>query len=98
MSTRGDLAPVHIRRTNTVSLPAPLRAAKVSTISPGVGVGVAVGVGVGVGVPHGLTSQEKISIESVGVVGAYPPASQMALVPSVSVGKLRRAVRNGSPG
>jgi uncharacterized protein YjlB len=53
-------------------------------------VGVAVGVGVGDGHP-------KISIEFVGVVGAYPPASQMRLVPSVSTGKLRRAVVNGKP-
>ena len=32
-----------------------------------------------------------------GVVGSYPPASQMWLVPSVSVGKLRRALTNGKP-
>jgi hypothetical protein len=56
-------------------------------------VAVAVAVGVGVGVPQ----MPKISIEAVGVVGAYPPASQMRSVPLVSVGKLRRAVTNGVP-
>ena len=63
-------------------------------ITVGVGVDVAVAVGVGVGVPQTLP---KISIEAVGAVGAYPPASQMRLVPLVSVGKLRLAVMNGVP-
>ena len=60
-----------------------------------VGVGVAVGGGVGVGDGCG---QKKISIEAVGVVGAYPPASQILVVPFVSVGKLRRAVMNAGTG
>ena len=59
-----------------------------------VAVEVTVAVGVGVGVPQTLP---KISIEFVGAVGAYPPASQMRLVPFVSVGKLRLAVMNGVP-
>ena len=59
-----------------------------------VAVAVAVAVGVGVGVPQTLP---KISIEGVGAVGAYPPASQMRSVPLVSVGKLRLAVMNGMP-
>ena len=33
----------------------------------------------------------------VGVVGAYPPANHMVLVPLVSAGKLRRAVTNEAP-
>ena len=60
-----------------------------------VAVAVAVAVGVGVGVPQTLP---KISIEFVGVVGAYPPASQILLTPSLSVGKLRRAVINAGTG
>jgi hypothetical protein len=63
-------------------------------VGVGVNVAVAVAVGVGVGVPQTLP---KISIEFVGVLGAYPPTSQMRLLPSVSVGKLRRAVMNGAP-
>src|SRR5437764_1464809 len=59
-----------------------------------VGVDVAVAVGVGVGVAQ---TPAKISIVFVGVVGAYPPASQTRLLPSVSVGKLRRARVNGKP-
>jgi hypothetical protein len=58
-------------------------------------VAVAVAVGVGVGVP---LPSHKISIEDNGVTPslAYPPESQMCVVPSVSVGKLRRAVPNGT--
>src|SRR5438270_5172927 len=59
-----------------------------------VGVAVAVAVGVGVGVAQ---TPAKISIVFVGVVGAYPPASQTRLLPSVSVGKLRRARVNDKP-
>ena len=73
-----------------------------------VGVGVGVNVGVGVGVNGGSlgvgTAWQKISIELSGVPSLpYPPASQMWPVPkeipppSVSVGKLRRAVTNGTP-
>jgi len=62
-----------------------------------VGVDVAVAVAVAVGVGVGVPQMPKISIEAVGVVGAYPPASQMRSVPLVSVGKLRRAVMNGVP-
>jgi hypothetical protein len=63
-----------------------------------VGVSVAVGdaVGVGVGVPATL---QKSSIDPKGVtVLSYPPASQMRLIPSVSVGKLRRAMVNAPTG
>jgi len=69
----------------------------------GVGVGVTggtdgVGVGVGLGTPHGLTGQLKISVEARDPrFSSRPPASQMLLVPSVSVGKLRRALLNGIP-
>ena len=63
-------------------------------LAVGLPIGEGVAVGVGVGVPQKLP---KISIESVGVVGAYPPASQMRLVPLVSVGKLRLAIANGVP-
>ena len=64
-------------------------------VAVGLGIGLAVAVGVGVGVPQTLP---KISIVSVGVVGAYPPASQILLTPSLSVGKLRRAVINAGTG
>jgi hypothetical protein len=42
----------------------------------------------------------KISIEASGVIPslAYPPASQIPLMPSLSVGKLRRAVINAGTG
>src|SRR6266513_5025095 len=105
MFTLVVVAPVHLRCTTNVWLT--LCVLALSTIRPGVGVGVTVGVGVavgvavgvgvgvGVGVPQGLMGQLKISIESVGVAGAYPPASQMRFVPSVSVGKFRRAITNG---
>lgn len=57
--------------------------------------GVTVGVGVGLGV---APAAQKSSIEAIGTaVASYPPASQMRLVPSVSVGKFRRPVTNGSP-
>jgi hypothetical protein len=63
-----------------------------------VGVGVAVGVGVGVGAPHGLTGQLKICVEARDPrFSSMPPASQMLLVPSVSLAALRRAVTNGGP-
>jgi hypothetical protein len=54
--------------------------------------GVAVGVGVGLPCAH-----MKISIEDSGVIPslAYPPESQILVVPLVSVGKLRRGVVNG---
>ena len=60
-----------------------------------VAVGVAVAVAVGVGEPP---PAQKISIEAVGALGAYPPTSQILVVPSVSVGKLRRAVTNAGTG
>ena len=62
-----------------------------------VAVAVAVGVGVGVGVPP--PALQKISIEATGTpVLSYPPDSQILVVPSVSVGKLRRAVVNAGTG
>jgi hypothetical protein len=36
-------------------------------------------------------------MSAAGVPGSYPPANQMLFVPSVSVGKLRRAFTNGMP-
>src|SRR5262249_52489455 len=69
-------------------------------VAVGVAVGVRVAVAVAVGVgeaPQGLTGQLKISMSAAGVVGSYPAANQMRLVPSVSVGKLRRAFTNGVP-
>lgn len=60
-----------------------------------VAVAVAVAVGVGLAPP----ALQKISIKAVGTpVLSYPPASQMRVVPSVSVGKLRRAVTNAGTG
>jgi hypothetical protein len=58
------------------------------TIAVAVAVAVAVGVGVGVGEPP---PAQKISMSAAGVAGSYPPANQMRVVPSLSVGKLRRA-------
>ena len=78
-------------------------------LPPGVAVGVvvgvadavavAVGVGVGVGLgPQGLVGQLKISVEARDPrFSSMPPASQMLLVPSVSLAELRRAVTNGVP-
>jgi hypothetical protein len=63
----------------------------------GRGRGVGVGLGIGVAVAQGLTGQWKISMSPAGVAGSYPPASQMLSVPSVSVGKLRRALTNDRP-
>jgi hypothetical protein len=62
-----------------------------------VAVAVAVAVGVGVGVPP---PWQKISIDASGVIPslAYPPESQMCVVPSVSVGKFRRAAINAGTG
>ena len=80
------------------------------SLAPGVDVGVAVAVGVGVGVRVAVgvavavgdgvglpCAHMKISIELNGVIPslAYPPESQILLVPLVSVGKLRRGVTNG---
>ena len=69
-----------------------------------VGVAVALGLAVGVAVVDGDAvgvglgdGHPKISIESVAVAGAYPPASQIVSVPLVAVGKLRRAVVKGGP-
>jgi len=62
-----------------------------------VAVAVGVAVGVGVGVPP---AAQKISVEFSGLPGivlSYPPANQILVVPSVSVGKLRRAVVNAGP-
>jgi hypothetical protein len=60
-----------------------------------VGVAVAVGVGVGVGPPPA----QKISVDASGVTPseAYPPDRTILVMPSVSVGKFRRAVVNGTP-
>ena len=71
-------------------------------VAVGVGVGVRVTVGVAVAVGDGVglpCAHMKISIELSGVIPslAYPPDSQILLVPLVSVGKLRRAVTNGIP-
>jgi len=66
------------------------------TVAEAVAVAVAVAVGVGVGVP---TPWQKISIEATGTpVASWPPANQIRVVPSVSVGKLRRAVVNAGTG
>jgi hypothetical protein len=64
----------------------------------GVAVGVGVGLGVGVGVGVGAAAQ-KISIEANGVMPStsYPPDRKILVVPSVSVGKFRRALLNGRP-
>jgi len=66
-------------------------------VAVAVEVGVAVAVGVGVGVPP--PPWQKISIDDNGVMPStsYPPDNQMCVVPSVSVGKLRRAWLNGMP-
>src|SRR6266446_3623054 len=59
---------------------------------------VAVAVGVGEAAPQGLTGQLKISVEARDPrFSSMPPASQMLLVPSVSLAALRRAVMNGVP-
>ena len=50
-----------------------------------------------VGVGDAPPPQQKISIESVGAVGIVAACQPDAAVPSVSVGKLRRAVANGGP-
>ena len=64
----------------------------------GVGDTDGVGVGVGLGAPQGLTGQLKISVEARDPrFSSMPPASQMLLVPSVSLAALRRAVMNGGP-
>ena len=65
-------------------------------VAVGVAVGVCVAVAVGVGVGEPAPAQN-LSIEAVGALGAYPPTSQILVVPSVSVGKLRRAVVNAGP-
>ena len=65
-------------------------------VAVGVGDGDTVGVAVGVGVGLGPAAQ-KISVEASGVMPSmsYPPERTILLVPSVSVGKLRRALLNG---
>jgi len=65
-------------------------------VADGATVAVAVAVAVGVGLACG---QLNISIVANGVTPStsYPPANQMLVVPSVSVGKLRRALLNGIP-
>ena len=64
----------------------------------GVAVAVAVAVGVGEGDAQGLTGQLKISVEARDPrFSSMPPASQMLLLPSVSLAALRRAVMNGGP-
>src|SRR5947208_4006971 len=63
-----------------------------------VAVAVAVAVGVGEAVPQGLTGQLKISVEARDPrFASRPPASQMLLVPSVSLAAFRRAVTKGCP-
>src|SRR5207248_10477856 len=67
-------------------------------VAVAVGVAVAVAVGVGEGDAQGLTGQLKISVEARDPrFSSMPPASQMLLVPSVSLAELRRAVTNGVP-
>lgn len=69
----------------------------VGVVGVGVGVtGVAVGVGVGVGV---ATAAQNTSVDIKGVTPSmsYPPDNTILVVPSVSVGKLRRALANGAP-
>jgi hypothetical protein len=68
-------------------------------VTVGVVVGVAVGVAVALGVGVGPPAAQKISIALIGVLPSspYPPATQIRVVPSVSVGKLRRAVLNAGP-
>ena len=81
----------------TVPVAVAVAVAVVVAVAVGVAVAVpvAVAVGVGVGVPP---PWQKISIEPTGTpVLSYPPASQILVVPSVSVGKFRRALLNGSP-
>ena len=72
-----------------------------ASLGVGVGLAVAVAVAVGVGVglgPQGLVGQLKISVEARDPrFSSMPPASQMLLVPSVSLAELRRAVTNGVP-
>ena len=59
---------------------------------------VAVAVGVGEAVPQALTEQLKISVEARDPrFASRPPASQMLLVPSVSLAAFRRAVTKGCP-
>ena len=41
---------------------------------------------------------QKICMSPAGVAGSYPPTSQILVVPSVSVGKLRRAFVNAGTG
>lgn len=62
-------------------------------VAVGVTMDVAVGVAVGVGVGEPVAAQ-KICMSAAGAAGSYPPASQILVVPSVSVGKLRRAFVN----
>jgi hypothetical protein len=68
-------------------------------VGKGLAVAVDVAVAVGVGVGVGVALRQKISIVArvVKPLESYPPESQMRLVPSVSVGKLRRGVTNGWP-
>lgn len=65
-------------------------------VAVAVAVAVALAVGVGVGV---APAAQKISIDATGrPVLSYPPASQILVVPSLSVGKLRRAIVNAGTG
>ena len=61
-------------------------------------VAVAVAVGVGEAVPQGLTGQLKICVSAREFrFASRPPATQMLLVPSVSLAAFRRAVTKGCP-
>ena len=81
-----------------VNLGAAVGVAVALGVAVAVAVAVAVGVGVGEGDPQGLTGQLKISVEARDPrFSSMPPASQMLLLPSVSLAELRRAVMNGVP-
>src|SRR5438105_14282190 len=70
------------------------------TVAVGVADTVTVAVAVCVGEPvlQGLTGQLKISVEARDSrFASRPPASQMLLVPSVSLAAFRRAVTKGCP-
>ena len=69
-----------------------------AALAVAVAVAVAVPVAVAVGVGE-APARQKICSEATGTpVLSYPPANQILVVPSVSVGKLRRAVVNAGTG
>jgi hypothetical protein len=81
-----------------VGEPAAVAVAVAVGVPLGADVAVAVAVGVGEGDPQGLTGQLNTSVEARDPrFSSMPPASQMLLVPSVSLAALRRAVTNGGP-